>query len=162
MGSWSAPRSRTLKSPLLFCVQKQRCRHPPNPWLCTQQDIFEAAVKGSLTDLVIYPLPLTLLEVHKRLAKRRFMKPSDIHSPFLQASTSPLALWITDEDDPKIPPYIDLGHPSTFWWKDVEGTPGRVRTQTEMNQALGKHVIFPAQARLDATSPSHCPVASSI
>ena len=84
-------------------------------------------------DLIIPPLPLALLEFHKRLEKRRLMKPSDIYSPFLQASTSHLALWITDEDDPKIPSHIDLGDPATFWWKDVEATPGRVRTEAEID-----------------------------
>ncbi|KAH0838785.1 hypothetical protein J3R83DRAFT_7161 [Lanmaoa asiatica] len=82
--------------------------------------ILAAAVNGPLTDLVLPPLPLALLEVHKSHHKPRPMKPSDIQSPFTQASTSPWAVWMTHEDDPEIPSQIDLGDPRTFWWEGLE------------------------------------------
>ncbi|KAH0838787.1 hypothetical protein J3R83DRAFT_7163 [Lanmaoa asiatica] len=88
--------------------------------LCEAHVILAAAVNGPLTDLVLPPLPLALLEVHKSLHKRRPMNPSDIQSPFAQASTSPWAVWMAHEDDPEIPSQIDLGDPSTFWWEDLE------------------------------------------
>ena len=113
-----------------------------------------------MTDLTIPPLPLAILEVHKRLEQRRPMNPSDVSSPFDQASTSPLALWMTDENDPDIPSHIDLGDPATFWWKDVEVTPGRVRTtygmNAEDNHALGKCFSFAVQTQHDAISFPCC------
>ncbi|KAF8555889.1 hypothetical protein OG21DRAFT_781803 [Imleria badia] len=106
------------------------------------REILEAAFKGSLADLVIPPLPVALCEVHKRLNKRRPMKPSDIHWPLNQASSSPWAVWITDEDDPKIKlaSHIDLGNPATFWWKDLEE---RTTRRVTARPALGPRFMFP-------------------
>lgn len=73
-----------------------------------------AAHKGPLTDLAIPPLPIAILEEHRRLAKRRPLCPADIHTPFDQAVSSPWSVWMSDHV--QIPPETVLGDPSTFWW----------------------------------------------
>lgn len=85
-----------------------------------QRVVLAAAMNGPLTDLVIPPLPLALLEVQKRLKDCRPLQPSDINAPFDQASSSPWAVWMADEHDSNIPSHIDLGDPNSFWWKNLQ------------------------------------------
>ncbi|KAG6373202.1 hypothetical protein JVT61DRAFT_6823 [Boletus reticuloceps] len=120
-------------------------------------DILDAAFRGPLPNLIIPPLPVALKEIQQRLEGRRPMMPSDIHSPFDQAGSSPWAIWITHEHDPKIPSCFDLGDPNTFWWTDVEEAATKVCTSNDEDSEDDHPAISDLQAagkQRDSTTAS--------
>ncbi|KAF8439337.1 hypothetical protein L210DRAFT_2211356 [Boletus edulis BED1] len=111
-----------------------------------EDDILDAAFRGPLPNLIIPPLPVALEEMQKHLEGRRPMMPSDIHSPFDQAGSSHWAIWITDEHDPRIPSYFDLGDPNTFWWMDMEEADTKMCTSNNEDSEDDRPAISDLQA----------------
>ncbi|KAN0101147.1 hypothetical protein V8E55_001131 [Tylopilus felleus] len=93
------------------------------------KQVITAAMSGPIMEVRIPPLPLALLEVQRKLDKQRPMRPSDIHSPYEQASSSYYVTLMTRENDSEIPSDVDLGDPTSFWWNDLEEKGGTLNDE---------------------------------
>ena len=96
----------------------------------------------------IPPLPLALLEVQRKLDKQRPMRPSDIHSPYEQASSSYYVTLMTRENDSEIPSDVDLGDPTSFWWNDLEEKGGTLN-----DEETNLYVYVPVRLNLGCGEP---------